>query len=1095
MGGSGGGTGFSGGSGGGGGYRYQALAAAYLGAHALACHPLNWVGTVEAVPVAVWAESGGAGDDLRVEFVSGADLEIQAKKGQKKNAKLWEAILRLTRGLEEDATLRCMLLVDTTASETVRSKLALDVSRLGQGRNDRLRSVGNEFLGLLSGEGIEPQPRLIRRLSVVTADLGDRSTGEGLALVLLARAVEKAKILSAWDALRQDGMRLTEEGGRADLASWWELLSSRGIRAAKPDELAALEGRQREDHVPTLPRPFVGRGVVVEEISERLAAEGRLSSFALHGLPGAGKTAVAAAVAEDLRPSFPGGVLWASLGESPDPLRVLTSWGRAVGAEDLADYDNVAAASARMRAVLRERQVLVVLDDVWETAHVCPLDVAGPQGATLATTRFRSVALEVAGPGHIRDLGALDPDDAVSLLEELAPSLGDRERGAMRRLAEGLGRLPVLLRVAGRLLEERARLGLPAADMIGGMARGEGVMEAEVPPDLAAAAGEAGADAPTVAALFARSTDALNEVDRARFARLAAFAPGPASFDLAVAGAVWGAGNNEEAAAAIAALARRDLVEPDGAGRFSLHPFVRLHARALLEGLPELEADAARASHAAHYLSLVRAAERLYSAGAEGRRVGTALFEAEWANVRKGRMWAASAMRGGGPGALGAARLVLDYAEAGGRWISIRADLAERDLWAKDAIEASRLLEENPREAEPLDTGDASEERSGERLENRYKASRAHQLYVLAQARFGTGDPDGALALLKESREIHRLLGNKRGEARSIGLAGAILQRKGEHGPAEERFRGALALLDDASDALAPVSAAGEGADPEADFSAVREERRQIARDRAMILGNFGSFLKNRGEKEPAEAAITEAFATFKQIGDTGQAAIALDNLGMLRSELFGDGKGALRAFRTARRAFRFLGWRHDEAVALLAVGRELANAGEHERAEGVARELLTLCEELGQLAQRGWALDVLGDARLGLYDSVGAVEAYEEELDIARGAQDGRLEVMALEGLGDAALADGDSERALSRFEEGVKAARRIPVPFMAGPVLFGKARALEALGRRQEALAAADEAVGSRRALGIPQVPGVQEWISERRREVPPDAGPARG
>ena len=111
---SGGATGFSGGSGGGGGYRYQALAAAYVAAHALACQPLNWVGSIDAVPFAVWAETGGPGDDLKVEFVSGPDLEIQAKKGQEKNAKLWKALLRLARGLEDDASLACMLLVDTT---------------------------------------------------------------------------------------------------------------------------------------------------------------------------------------------------------------------------------------------------------------------------------------------------------------------------------------------------------------------------------------------------------------------------------------------------------------------------------------------------------------------------------------------------------------------------------------------------------------------------------------------------------------------------------------------------------------------------------------------------------------------------------------------------------------------------------------------------------------------------------------------------------------------------------------------------------------------------------------------------------------------
>jgi len=56
----------------------------------------------------------------------------------------------------------------------------------------------------------------------------------------------------------------------------------------------------------------------------------------VRGLPGSGKTAVAAAVADGLRPAFPGGVLWASVGSNPSPLSVLASWGRALGADDLA---------------------------------------------------------------------------------------------------------------------------------------------------------------------------------------------------------------------------------------------------------------------------------------------------------------------------------------------------------------------------------------------------------------------------------------------------------------------------------------------------------------------------------------------------------------------------------------------------------------------------------------------------------------------------------------------------------------------------------------------------------------------------------------
>lgn len=248
-----------------------------------------------------------------------------------------------------------------------------------------------------------------------------------------------------------------------------------------------------------------------------------------------------------------------------------------------------------------------------------------------------------------------------------------------------------------------------------------------------------------------------------------------------------------------------------------------------------------------------------------------------------------------------------------------------------------------------------------------------------------------------------------------------------------------------------------------------------------MILGNLGSLLKNKGRAHEAERAIGEAIDISRKIGATRQAGIALDNLGALRSELRGDRKGALRAFGMARRIFRGLGWHHDEAVALLAIGRERANAGEHAAAEETAQELLALSEELGDLSLRGWALALLGSARLGVEDPASAAVIYAEVLSLSRHAQDGRLGIMAKRGLGRAAL-PSDPAEALDYFEEGLATGRGIPVPWIVGELLFDKAQALDALGRRKEAIASAKEAISSREELEAPEISGVREWLTER-------------
>lgn len=91
------------------------------------------------------AETAGPGDDLRIEYSGGPGggdvLEVQAKRGLGKGAKLWEALMSLCRGLAEDPSLRCALLVDYTASGPVKDELRLDIERLAQGRSDNLRSI------------------------------------------------------------------------------------------------------------------------------------------------------------------------------------------------------------------------------------------------------------------------------------------------------------------------------------------------------------------------------------------------------------------------------------------------------------------------------------------------------------------------------------------------------------------------------------------------------------------------------------------------------------------------------------------------------------------------------------------------------------------------------------------------------------------------------------------------------------------------------------------------------------------------------------------------------------------------------------------
>ena len=81
---------------------------------------------------------------------------------------------------------------------------------------------------------------------------------------------------------------------------------------------------------------FVGREEALRDLlGERLTGGRSAAITALHGLPGVGKTTLAAAVADDdaVRRHFSGGVLWAGLGPQADVEGALDRWAGDLGAE------------------------------------------------------------------------------------------------------------------------------------------------------------------------------------------------------------------------------------------------------------------------------------------------------------------------------------------------------------------------------------------------------------------------------------------------------------------------------------------------------------------------------------------------------------------------------------------------------------------------------------------------------------------------------------------------------------------------------------------------------------------------------------------
>lgn len=346
-------------------------------------------------------------------------------------------------------------------------------------------------------------------------------------------------------------------------------------------------GPPRIGSAPPVPSLFIGRDEGLHDLKQRLgilsggSTSGPMQVItAVRGWPGVGKTTMAAALAddEDVKKAFPDGVLWLSIGEKPSLLSALAGWGRALGTEDLLKAPTLKEATAQLAALLRNRCMLLIVDDVWETQHAEPFRQArSSNSALIFTTRIPSVADALAPtPDAVYNLPVLTEENALKLLLALAPSVVGKYPKEVRDLVSDLECLPLALQVAGHLLNTEARKGWSVISLLDELRNGAKLLELKAPADRIDLEKQT---IPTVAILLQKSTERLDEKTQECFAYLGAFAPKPATFDVAAMRAVW---QVEDPKPIADTLIDRGLLEPIGNGRFQMHALLVALAKSLL---------------------------------------------------------------------------------------------------------------------------------------------------------------------------------------------------------------------------------------------------------------------------------------------------------------------------------------------------------------------------------------------------------------------------------------------------------------------------------------------------------------------------------
>ena len=181
---------------------------------------------------------------------------------------------------------------------------------------------------------------------------------------------------------------------------------------------------------------------------------------------------------------------------------------------------------------------------------------------------------------------------------------------------------------------------------------------------------------------------------------------------------------------------------------------------------------------------------------------------------------------------------------------------------------------------------------------------------------------------------------------------------------------------------------------------------------RARALTAAGALTARCGDVDSGRALFTDAIGLWRDLGDRGELAAALDGLGWLLVYEAGDAPGALSVFEQSVELRREQGDRPGETRALVGVCQALVAVGDVERAESLSRGLLEAAGGDPRTTHFGYTF--LGDCALIRGDMGEAESRYRKALRAALPLGDVIETSASVQGVAMALAGGGDAHRAL---------------------------------------------------------------------------------
>lgn len=647
--------------------------------------------------------------------------------------------------------------------------------------------------------------------------------------------------------------------------------------------------------LPYPPRFFAGRRAELAQLDQVLPGEkSEVRVVAIAGGAGIGKTSLAVHWAHIVRDRFPDGQLYVNLrgfdpsGRILSPAEAILGFLDALGIAPGRLPATPQAQAALYRSLVRERRILVLLDNARDAEQVRPLLPDTATALTVVTSRDQLTGLVATEGAHPLTLDVLSPQEAEDLLLERVGARVATQTHAVHRIITACARLPLALSiVAARAQQSRFSLERLAAEL--------GTTEHQLD------ALETGDPATDVRAVFSWSYTSLTDA-AARLFRLLGLHPGP-SVSVAVAVSLSGR-RTPEVRRALTELIRASLLTEPAPGRYTCHDLLRAYATDLVRAQePEASRQAAATRLLDHYTHTAYTGALLLNPALPRIALPVTQPAADtqpecFADHREAMQWFAAER-------LALLALTRQAAAEHGKdayawqlaW-ALDTFLLRRGHWHDLGAAWQIALEASRRLGEP--TAEATAHRN------------------LARAAVQVGRHADALTHLQRALEMSTSAGDRKGTAGTHQTLAVLWHRAGNPQLAVDHSEQALAL-----------------------FQAVGERRGE-----AQNLNSVGWYRALLGEHSRALPLCRRALLLFEELGDRAGLANTLDTLGYAHHHL-GDHREAIDYFTRALLVYREIGERHLEANTLSHLGDTHQTGGDLAAARDAWSQALRILTDL----------------------------------------------------------------------------------------------------------------------------------------------------